>query len=116
MSVLNNKIVVMSRSYTPTGTILAGQPVELDGTVAESGEAILGIALHDADTSAMDAVMVIGECELTAGAAIAAGAQIQVGTGGKVITLAAGVAIGRALTAAAADGDKIQAYVSAITV
>lgn len=45
---------------------------------------------------------------VTAGAAIAAGAQVEVGTAGKAITLAAGVPAGRALTAAAGDGSIIE--------
>lgn len=39
-----------------------------------------------------------------AGAAIVRGAEVQVGTDGKLITLASGDSVGRAYTAASADG------------
>lgn len=42
-----------------------------------------------------------------AGAAVAAGALIELGAGGEVITLSTGSAVGQALEAAAAQGDRI---------
>lgn len=44
---------------------------------------------------------------MVAGGAIAAGADIELGTGHKVVTLATGVKVGKAITEAAADGDEI---------
>lgn len=53
-----------------------------------------------------------GTAIATAGAAIALGAAVEVdGTAGKVITKSAGVTVGRALQAAAADGDLIEVLV-----
>ena len=42
---------------------------------------------------------------VTAGAAITAGAEVEVGASGKAITLASGKAVGRALTTAANNAD-----------
>jgi hypothetical protein len=42
---------------------------------------------------------------VTAGAAITALADVEVGTAGKVITKASGIAIGRALSAGSTDAD-----------
>ncbi|GAA2516712.1 capsid cement protein [Winogradskya humida] len=42
---------------------------------------------------------------VTAGAAIAAGAQVEVGTAGQAITLASGIAVGVAITAATSGTD-----------
>ncbi len=44
-------------------------------------------------------------CPITAGAAITFGQEVEVGAAGKVIPLAAGKAVGKALTGAAANAD-----------
>jgi hypothetical protein len=114
MATLKNDIDVMSRTYEAAGTISAGQPVGIDGAAAAAAAAILGIAKADVVSGDYDSVLVIGECELVASAAITAGAEIECAGTGQVRTLAAGQKIGRALTAAAAGGDVIKCYVSAI--
>lgn len=53
-------------------------------------------------------VDVLGICLVTAGAAIAAGAEVESNAGGQAITLAAGKSNGIALDAAAAVGDVIR--------
>lgn len=82
------------------------------GAVAPAG----GNAVGFTDTGAAAAgerlpVTALGTALATAGGAIALGAAVEVGTAGKVVTKAAGVAIGRALTAAAADGEQIEVLV-----
>lgn len=52
-------------------------------------------------------IKIAGVARPTAGAAIAAGALCEVNASGKVITQVAGVIVGRALQAAAADGDRL---------
>lgn len=68
-------------------------------TTTGAGLAIAGVAAYDAANGARVAVIrgkgVI--LPITAGAGITALAEVEVGTGGKVITKASGVAVGRAL-------------------
>lgn len=84
---------------------------------ANDSARVLGIAVTTS-AAANDPVWVcvLGECFTVAGAAIAAGANIATSatTAGKVKSAAAGGAatnVGKAQTAAAADGDRIIAYV-----
>ena len=57
-------------------------------------------------------VTVLGTAVATAGGRIAAGALLEVDAAGKVLTRTAGkVAVGRALTAAAADGDELEVFI-----
>lgn len=46
-----------------------------------------------------------------AGAAIVRGAEVEVGTDGKHITLASGISVGKAISAASADGDEFQLFI-----
>lgn len=66
---------------------------------------ILGVAAFDAGLAARLSVIGEGVVPVTAGAAITAGVEVEVGTGGKAITLASGKAVGRALTTAANNAD-----------
>lgn len=70
-----------------------------------------GVAEYDAASGAK--VGVIGTpgriVPVTSGAAITAGAQVEVGTAGKAITLASGIACGKAVTTA--SGADVDVYV-----
>lgn len=56
-----------------------------------------GVATYDAASGATLPVQRGGLLFVTAGDAITAGAQVEVGSGGKAVTLASGVAVGQAL-------------------
>lgn len=77
------------------------------GTYPASGAAALGVFADSAETGD-DVAVDLGVIPVEAGAAITAGAEVQAGTNGKVITKAAGVAVGRAIDTATADGDIIR--------
>lgn len=81
-----------------TGTLISV------ATATAAGK-ILGVAAFDAGLAARLSVIGEGVVPVTAGAAITAGAEVEVGTGGKAITLASGKAVGRALTTAANNAD-----------
>lgn len=80
-------------------------PVKQVGT---SGNRPLGVAQRDHASGEKTGIF-SGNCivPVTAGAAVAAGAQVQSDASGRAITLAAGVSAGIALNAAAALGDTI---------
>ena len=81
-----------------TGALISVAPATAAGK-------ILGVAAFDAAVGAQVPVIGEGVVPVTAGAAITAGAEVEVGTGGKAITLASGKAVGRALTTAANNAD-----------
>lgn len=64
-----------------------------------------GLATADAASGAVLGVHRGGIIPATAGGAIAAGALVEIGTGGKVVTLASGVPVGQALEAGTTNND-----------
>ena len=104
MSSLN--IPIWQASLIATGAISKGQAVGYDGDVAGAGEAIMGIALDDVAIGERIPINRMGLAAAVAGAVIAgAGVALQVGTTGRLITLAGGIAVARSSAAAAADDD-----------
>ena len=82
--------------------------VDFAGNVASAGERALGVPSTDFDTGEQASVATHGEILVEAGAAIAAGAEVESDANGKAITKAAGVVNGVAWDAAAAAGDVIR--------
>lgn len=95
---------------TSAAALAQYQPVQASGVAAVAA----GNAVGTTQTSASAAgqrvpVAVLGTTIAIAGAAIAAGAAVEVHTTvTQVVTKSAGVTIGRALTAASAAGDQIE--------
>lgn len=84
----------------------AGAPAVADSTT------FVGVASHDAGVGEETGFYTGGVQKCIASAAIAVGARVKCAAGGKVVTLAAGAdaydrKVGKALEAAAADGDVI---------
>jgi hypothetical protein len=99
LTVMAMATVAQERFVTTSGTYptAGGLPIGATRSAGESGDAL--------------PVDVIGTSILTAGAAIAIDATIMVGTDGKAITHDGDGdkhAVGRALTAASADGDTLE--------
>ncbi len=101
-------IPVLTLSAVATGAIAAHRFVDFTDAQAALNEANKGAARHAAAIGEQVAVDAQGVVLVEAGAAVALGAEVQSDANGKAITLAAGVASGRALDAAAADGDLIR--------
>lgn len=88
------------RAVSPTG-----------GYAADAGNA-LGFTTMAVANGGRASVVSLGTAIGTASAAISAGALVEVhSTAGKLRTKTSGVAVGRALTAAAADGDQIEVLI-----
>lgn len=64
-----------------------------------------GVAAYDAGSGATVPVLRGGIVPVTAGGAISAGDQIEVGTDGKAVKLASGVAVGQAIETATSGAD-----------
>ena len=82
--------------------------VDFTGNVASAGERPLGVATTDFDTGEQASVATHGEILVEAGAAIAAGAEVESNASGRAVTKTTGVAFGVARDAAAAAGDIIR--------
>lgn len=95
-------------SVLATAGLTANRFVTATGAVPAAGANALGVALSDAASGAQVPIVTLGTATATAGGAIAAGAAVEVGTAGKVITRTTGVAVGRALEAASGDGASIE--------
>ena len=87
-----------------TGSTFVGVSATRDATTglvkvatATAAAKAFGVASYDIASGDTGSVQRDGILFVTAGAAITAGAQVEVGTGGKAVTLAAGVAVGTAL-------------------
>ena len=82
--------------------------VSFTGGTPAAGAPVLGVAVTGFDIGEQASVATHGEILVEAGAAIAAGAEVESDATGRAITKAAGVAFGRARDAAAAAGDIIR--------
>lgn len=106
---MQGNVKILGRSFTAAGTLAQYQPVDATGAAVSAG----GNAIGTADVAAVSGdrynATVMGTALAVASAAISAGALVEVSTTvSKVVTKSTGVAIGRALSAAAADGDIIE--------
>lgn len=101
---------ILALSIVAATAITAQQFVTAGGAVASAAGNALGVARSDAASGALVPVDVLGTAVATAGAAITAGAHVEIGTAGKVVTLASGKAVGVALEAAGADGDPVEIF------
>lgn len=100
-----SKIPLLTLTVVAAAALSEHQAVGYDGDVATAAGAMQGLATTDAALGDPVAVDVLGTSVAIAGAAVAVGAALEVGAGGKLVTKAAGVTVARALQAAAADGD-----------
>ena len=97
------------RRSIKAGVALKGQRfVEVDGTYPVANGHALGVTYTDAAMGAYVAVTLLGAVPVEANGAVAAGAAVTPDAAGKAGTAAgANQVVGRALEAAAADGDVI---------
>lgn len=93
---------------TAGDTVLAERAVGADGEHATAAGRMLGIARSGAAAGEKFPVDVIGSAIATAGALVAANAELQVGTDGKLITRTTGVGVAIALEGAAGDGSRFE--------
>lgn len=105
---MRQKISLLTLSIVAAGAVLADRFTTGAGVYPAAAAGARGVNQADAIAGDLMPVDVIGTTTATAGAAFAKDARLQVGVDGKVITLAAGVAVAVALEAATADGDKVE--------
>ena len=77
---------------------------------AAGGAKAFGVAKYDAASGALVGILRGGVVPVTAGGTIAFGAEVEVGTAGKAITLASGKAVGKAVEAGTNGNDVLIAF------
>ena len=101
-------VAILTRSVVAAAALSDKQAVNAAGNVATAAGRMRGLAEFDGAILDRVTLTVLGTGIATAGAAIADDAELEIGTGGKLITLAAGKRVAIAMQAAAADGDPIE--------
>lgn len=96
-------------SVIATAALTQFRAVTVAGAQAGAAANSLGFAQQGGAIGDAVPVVVLGTAIAEAGAAIAVGALIELDASGRAITRSAGAIVGRALTAAAAAGDQIEA-------
>lgn len=106
----STNIALLNIGLTSAAALAQYQPVQATGAAATAAGNAVGICQTAVAASGTRyGVVVLGTSIAIAGAAIAAGALVEVHTTvTQVVTKSAGIAIGRALTAAGAAGDQIE--------
>ena len=90
-------------------TALTGERfVTKAGGVPAAAAKGFGVLRGDTVSGAVGPVDVLGTAICAAGAAVADDANLELDASGRVVTLAAGVKVGKALMAASAIGDRIE--------
>lgn len=100
--------ILMATAVLATSALSRFRFVNFAGATANATDAALGVPNAGYDIGEQAGVATHGEILVEAGAPVAVGAQVQSDATGRAITLAAGVAAGRARDAAAAAGDIIR--------
>ena len=105
-----SSIPALTLSIVASAAVAQRRFVTATGARSGAGANALGVARYDAAAGENVAVDALGTTEVEAGGAIAAGALVQSDANGKAVTKAAGVAVGRAMGAAAGDGSVIELF------
>lgn len=105
---MTQKISLLTLSIAAAVVLTAERFATGTGAVATAGGRAFGVTQTAGAIGDVVAVDVMGTAVVTAGAAIAKDAAVEVGTAGKAVTKSTGVTVARALQAAAADGDRIE--------
>ncbi|MDD5272902.1 MAG: DUF2190 family protein [Methylovulum sp.] len=99
-----SKKPLLTLSVIAATDVTAYSPLTYAGSIAGAGVAVYGFAITDAVAGDAVGVDVQGTTIAVSGAAIANGAQLEVGSGGRLITHNTGIAVARALSAVSAAG------------
>lgn len=100
-TVIGKRFVAVSADMDTDGVIRVAH--------AGAGAAAFGVASADAATGELLLVLRQGIMPVTAGGAIAAGAQVEIDSAGRAVTLASGRPVGQAVESATTGNDVIVA-------
>ncbi len=100
--------ICLTTTILAAAALVRNRFVGLTGSTCAAGAKALGIAQTNVDAGEQAPVAALGILIVEAGAAIAAGAEVESNATGQAITKATGVSNGFALDAATAAGDVIR--------
>ncbi|MEI2428686.1 DUF2190 family protein [Lysobacter yananisis] len=105
---MTSKISILTLSMKAAVALSAELFVSPTGGLPTAGGNTAGVSVSDAELGDLFPVDVLGTSIVIAGGVIAAGAAVEAAATGRAITRNTGVAVARALDAAAAAGDRIR--------
>jgi hypothetical protein len=105
---MTQKISLLALTVVASAVVAAERFVTAAGAYPAPAGKALGVSQTQAAVGERFAADVLGTTVITAGAAIAVDQRVEVGANGKAVPLNAGVPVGVAVQAAAADGDRIE--------
>lgn len=105
---MSQKISLLSLSVIAAAALSAERFVTTSGAYPAAGGNADGVTQTDAASGDLVAVDVAGTAIVVASAAIAKDAYVQSDATGQAVTQTSGVAVAKALEAAAAAGDRIE--------
>lgn len=103
-----DNISTLTLSILASATLSACRGVTVAGAVPSAGANVIGFTRTSAASGDLVPVDADGTVMAEAGAAISAGAALEVDNQGRVITRNTGAVVGRALKAAGAAGQQIE--------
>lgn len=109
-------VSILALTVTASAALVGGRFVTAAGAVPAAGANALGVVRSDAVIGEHVAVDVVGTAMVEAGAAIAAGAAVEVDSQGRAIQRTTGVIVGRMAprqAAATAAGQAVEVFLIA---
>ncbi len=100
--------ILLAATITAAAALSRFRFADYSGNVASAGERVLGVPTTNFSTGEQASVATHGEILVEAGAAIAAGAEVESDANGRAVTKSTGIGFGVARDVATAAGDIIR--------
>lgn len=108
MNISTLTLTMTAAAALTANRFITGSPAA--AAVPAAGVYCLGVTRSDAASGDLVPIDCAGTAMVEASAAIAAGAAVETTNNGRAVTKSTGIAVGRALTAAAQAGDLIEVH------
>lgn len=105
---MTQKIPLLTLAITAAGALLPERAVSRAGSYATAAGKLFGITNTDGAAGDRVPTDVMGTTIATAGGAFSDGAELEVGSSGKLVVKASGTVVAVALQDANADGDRVE--------
>lgn len=100
--------ILLAVTIAAASNLIRFRLADYSGNIAGAGERVLGVPTTDFSAGEQASVSTHGEILVEAGAAIAAGVEVESDANGRAVTKTSGVGFGVARDAATAAGDIIR--------
>jgi predicted RecA/RadA family phage recombinase len=99
---MNATRAILTHGVVAAVAMSAHRAISYTGAIPAAGGPMMGVTISDASAGNRVPVEMLGISEIAVGAAVAAGAALELDATGRAVTLAAGTKIGRAMASASA--------------